>query len=170
MADETPERPEATEARSGQPTHGPRTPLPPRDPKRGDLRVEGAPQKPPMLPWSPRRFIVILLGLFVLNWLIVAVFAPPEKRIRVPYTPTFLQEVRRGNVSEISSKGDTVQGEFKKEVKYKDDKAKGFKTEVPTFANDDQLSSLLEEQDVTVNAKAPGDRSLLETILFSFGP
>ncbi|HEY1276706.1 MAG TPA: ATP-dependent zinc metalloprotease FtsH, partial [Thermoleophilaceae bacterium] len=60
--------------------------------------------------------------------------------------------------------------EFKKEVKYKDDQAKGFKTEVPTFANDRQLSSLLEEHKVTVNAKPPGDRSLLETILFSFGP
>src|SRR5262245_23664610 len=170
MADETPERPEAAEVRGGQQSPAPRPPPPPRAPKRGELRVEGAPQKPPMRPWSPRRFIVILLGLFVLNWLIVAVFAPPEKRIRVPYTPTFLQEVRGGNVKEISSEGDTVQGEFKKEVEYKGDKAKGFKTEVPTFANDRQLSSLLEEQHVTVNAKPPGDRSLIETILFSFGP
>jgi cell division protease FtsH len=123
-----------------------------------------------MLPWSWRRFLVILAALFVLNWLIVAVFAPPEKRIRVPYTPTFLQQLRDGNVSEISSEGDTVQGEFKKEVKYKGDSAKGFKTEVPTFANDRQLSSLLEENNVTVNAKPPGDRSLFETLLFSFGP
>jgi cell division protease FtsH len=123
-----------------------------------------------MLPWSWRRFLVILAALFVLNWLIVAVFAPPEKRIRVPYTPTFLQQLRDGNVSEISSEGDTVQGEFKKEVKYKGDSAKGFKTEVPTFANDRQLSSLLEDNKVTVNAKPPGDRSLFETLLFSFGP
>src|SRR5262245_40264177 len=94
-------------------THRPPTPLPARDPKRGDVPVAVAPAKPPMLPWSPRRFLVILLGLFVLNWLIVAVFAPPEKRIRVPYTPTFLAEVRKDNVKEISSEGDTVQGEFK---------------------------------------------------------
>ncbi len=123
-----------------------------------------------MIPWSPRRFIAILLGLFVLNWLIVAVFAPPEKRIKVPYSPTFLQEVRKGNVSEISSTGDTVKGEFKKAVKYKDETAKGFETEIPTFANDRQLSQLLEEQEVVISASPPGERSLLATILLGFGP
>jgi cell division protease FtsH len=132
--------------------------------------VEGAPSKPPMIPWSGRRFLVILLGLFVLNWLIVSVFAPAEERIRVPYNPTFLAQVRDGNVKEISSRGETVQGEFRKQVKYKDQSAKGFETEIPTFANEDKLSQLLTEQDVTVNAEPPDSRSLLETILFSFGP
>jgi cell division protease FtsH len=122
----------------------PRTAPPPPDPRRGNLRVSGAPKKPPMIPWSPRRFIAILIALFVLNWLIVAVFAPPEKRIKIPYSPTFLQEVRKGNVKEISSTGDTVKGEFKKEVKYKGDSAKGLETEIPTFANDRQLSQLLD--------------------------
>jgi cell division protease FtsH len=148
----------------------PRTALPPRDPKRRDLRVEGAPPKPPMIPWSGRRFLAILLGLFVLNWLIVSVFAPAEKRIRVPYNPTFVEQVRDGNVKEISSRGETVQGEFKKEVKYKGDAAKGFETEIPTFADERELSQLLTERNVTVNAEPPGSRSLLETILFSFGP
>ncbi|MGZ5338606.1 MAG: ATP-dependent zinc metalloprotease FtsH [Thermoleophilaceae bacterium] len=147
-----------------------RTPLPPRDPKRGDLRVEGAPKKPPMLPWSGRRFVVILLALFFLNWLIVSVVAPAEERVQVPYNPNFLAEVRDGNVKEISSRGDTVQGEFRKEVKYKDEAAKGFETEIPTFANEQQLSELLTENNVTVNAEPPNSRSLLETILFSFGP
>ncbi len=63
-----------------------------------------------------------------------------------------------------------MQGEFRKEVKYKDDKATNFETEIPTFANEDELSQLLTERDVTVNAEPPGSRSLLETILFSFGP
>jgi cell division protease FtsH len=123
-----------------------------------------------MIPWSGRRFITILLALFVLNWLIVAIFAPAEQRIRVPYNPTFLAEVRNNNVKEISSKGDTVQGEFKKKVKYKGDSATGFETEIPTFANKDELSSLLTTNDVTINAEPPNSRSLLETILFSFGP
>jgi cell division protease FtsH len=148
----------------------PPTARPPRGPKPGDPRADRAPQKPPMIPWSGRRFLVILLGLFVLNWAIVAIFAPAEERIRVPYNPTFIQQVQRGNVKEISSKGDTVQGEFKKEVKYEGDSATNFETEVPTFANDDQLSQVLEENDVVVNAEAPDSRSLLETILFSFGP
>ena len=147
-----------------------RTPLPPRDPNRGDLRVQGTPQKPPMLPFSGRRFLVILLALFVLNWLLVQVFAPAEKRIEVPYTPTFLTQVRDGNVKEIASTGETVQGEFKKEVTYEDETAENFETEVPTFANEEELSSLLEEQDVVVTAEPPGSRSLLTTILFSFGP
>ena len=148
----------------------PPTPRPPRGPNPGDVRADRAPQKPPMIPWSGRRFITILLALFVLNWLIVAIFAPGEQRIRVPYNPTFLTQVRNNNVDEISSKGDTVQGEFKKEVTYKGDKAEGFKTEVPTFANKNELSSLLTSNDVTINAEDPDSRSLLETILFSFGP
>ncbi len=91
----------------------PRTPPPPPDPKRGNVRVSGAPEKPPMIPWSPRRFIAILLALFVLNWLIVAVFAPPEDKIKVPYNPTFLTPFWAANVIEISAWGDTVLGDFK---------------------------------------------------------
>jgi cell division protease FtsH len=156
----------ADEARSPDP----RTPLPPRDPKRGDVRVERAPQKSPMLPWSGRRFLAILAVLFLLNWLIVAIFAPAEERIAVPYNPTFLAEVREGNVKEISSRGDTVQGEFHDQVEYEGDEAKQFETEIPTFANDEELSQLLERENVTINAEPPDSRSLLETILFSFGP
>jgi cell division protease FtsH len=145
-------------------------PRPPRDPKRGDMRVERAPKKPPLLPWSPRRFLLILLALFVLNWLIVAIFAPPTNRIRIPYNPNFLTQVRDANVAEISAKGDSIQGKFKKEVKYKGDKAKNFKTEIPTFANRRELSSLLTQENVTINAESPSSRSLLQTLLFSFGP
>jgi cell division protease FtsH len=148
----------------------PRTPPVPPDPKRGNLRVSGAREKPPMLPWSPRRFLIILAVLFLLNWAIVAIFAPAEPRISVPYNPTFLEEVRDGNVKEISSTGEEVKGEFKKEVKFEGDTAKNFETQVPTFANERQLSNLLEDQNVQVNASPPGERSLLETLLFSFGP
>jgi cell division protease FtsH len=148
----------------------PRTAPPERDPKRGNLRVSGAREKPPMLPWSPRRFLIILALLFVLNWAIVAIFAPAEQRISVPYNPTFLTQLRDGNVKEISSTGETIKGEFKKDVTYEGDKATNFETQVPTFANERQLSELLEDQDVVVSAKPPGERSLLETLLFSFGP
>ena len=123
-----------------------------------------------MIPWSPRRFITILIALFVLNWLIVAVFAPPESKIKVPYNPTFLDQVRGGNVKEISASGNTIKGDFKKKVTYKGDSATRFETEVPIFANRQQLSSLLETQDVVITAEPPGERSLLETLLFSFGP
>src|ERR1700741_4492816 len=138
----------------------PRTPPPPQRGKSG-WRVSPAPDgrgkppqqgKPPMLPFSPMRFFGLILLLLVVNWAAVALLAPAEKRIRVPYTPTFLTQVRDGNVKEISSEGETVSGEFKKDVTYKDETATNFETEVPTFANTDQLSQLLEDEDVVVNA------------------
>ena len=43
-------------------------------------------------------------------------------------------------------------------------------TEIPTFANDRELSKLLEDKGVVISASPPGERSLLQTILFSFGP
>jgi cell division protease FtsH len=156
----------ANEARAPDP----RTAPPPRDPTRGDHRVSGAPDKPPMIPFSPRRFLWILAALFALNYLFVAVFAPPPSRIEVPYSPFFLEQVRDGNVKEISSQGDTIEGEFKREASFEGDRARHFDTEVPTFANDRQLSELLEVQRVRVTAEPPGRRSLLETLLFSFGP
>ena len=149
----------------------PRAKLPER--QRGDKpgwRVSPAPDgrggKQPMIPFSLRRFLTILVVLLALNYLFVAIFAPEEKRERIPYTPTFIEQVEKRNVKEISSRGETLQGEFRKEVK----DAGRFETEVPTFANTEQLSRLLQENDVTVNAKPPSDRSLLETLIFSFGP
>jgi cell division protease FtsH len=123
-----------------------------------------------MLPWKPRRFVMILIALFVLNWLIVSVVAPPAKRITIPYNPTFLTEVRNGNVKEIASSGDTVKGEFDHPVTHDDETASRFETEFPTFADDRQLSRLLEENNVVINASNPNERSLLQTILLGFGP
>jgi cell division protease FtsH len=119
-----------------------------------------------MLPFSFRRFLTILALLLLANYLLAAIFAGQEDRKRIPYTPTFIDQVEKGNVKEISAKGDTVQGEYKKKVK----DAQRFETEVPAFADDQQLSRLLQDQDVTVNAKPPEDRSLLTTLLISFGP
>ena len=85
-----------------------------------------------MIPWNPRRFILILIGLFILNWVIVMLVAPPAKRIQIPYNPNFLNQVRAGHVKEISSSGDTVQGEFTQDVTYKGETAKRFETEFPT--------------------------------------
>ena len=149
------------------------SPQPERPGKLPGWRVDPAPdgrgapkQKPPMIPFSLRRFLGIIAVLLVLNYVFVAVFAPPEERKRVPYTPTFIEQVRAGNVKEISSRGETLQGDFRKEYKG----AEHFETEVPTFADTDQLSKLLQEKDVTVNAKPPSERSFLQTLIFSFGP
>jgi cell division protease FtsH len=156
----------------------PRTPPPPRR-DGSHFRVSPAPDgrgdqpqkpKPPMIGMSWRRFVAILGVLLVLNYISVAIFAPAPERVRIPYSPTFLNQVKAGNVKEIASTGDKIEGDFKKKTKIQKKQAEHFDTQVPSFANDAQLSKLLQDQNVTVNAKPPGDRSVLATLLFSFGP
>jgi cell division protease FtsH len=156
----------------------PRTAPPPRRASDG-WRVTPAPDgrgddpkkpKPPMIGMSWRRFLVLLGVLLVLNYISVAIFAPQPERVKIPYSPTFLAQVRSGNVKEIASTGDTIKGDFKKKTKVEKKQAQHFDTQVPSFANDAQLSKLLEDQNVTVTAKPPGERSVLATLLFSFGP
>jgi cell division protease FtsH len=140
----------------------------------------GSSPTPPQRPWfqlSP-RWIVFVLALLAINLFISARAMGPESRVRVPYSPFFLQQVNTGNVDEITSKGTDIQGMFKKDVTFEGSKpTTRFRTEVPAFANTDELSQLLQENDVTVNAKpletgAPWWQTLLvgfaPTILFIF--
>jgi cell division protease FtsH len=140
-----------------------------------DGRGAPPPQQSPFrsLGW---RFVVFLAVLLALNLWISTLIPNGHERIRVPYTPTFVQQIEANNVKSISSKGSTVQGELLREVKYppsgKGSKSsKFFDTEVPTFANTDQLSQLLQTHKVVVNAKPPEQgRSLLANLLIGFGP
>jgi cell division protease FtsH len=121
------------------------------------------------------RFIVIVLVLLTLNYVSVALLGPGrEPSIDIAYNPTFREQVKAGNVERISAKGETVEGKFKKAVKPPDDKsakaAKNFETEVPTFANTDELSKLLEENGVIVQAKPINSGGLLVNLLLGFGP
>jgi cell division protease FtsH len=81
-----------------------------------------------------------------------------------------------GNVESISSKGSTVQGELRQAIRYPpSDKTveptTQFETEVPTFANAEELSRLLESKRVVVNAEPPDEgRSTLSTVLLSLLP
>ena len=63
-----------------------------------------------------------------------------------------------GNVSSISSKGTTIQGDLRTEVRYPDSSAtaaKLFVTEISEFAGSKQLLTLLQSKHVTVNATTP---------------
>ena len=145
----------------------PRTPLP-----RGDD------QNKPKSFWRTvgSRFWILVIVLLVLNYLSVAIFAPGrEESVTIPYTPTFLDQIENDNVAKISAEGEAVSGEFKKAVKYpadsKEDAAKNFETQVPTFANNDTLSSMLEEHNVTVDAKPINEgRGFLLNLILGFGP
>src|SRR4051794_7930513 len=138
----------------------------------------GAPDHPPRSPWSifGRRWLILVLVLLAVNFWVSSLIPSGEERIRVPYTPTFVKQVQAGNVEEISSRGATVQGTFKNEFTYPatgsdSNTSKFFDTEVPAFADTDQLSKLLQENDVTVNAKpAEEGRSFIANLLLGFGP
>jgi cell division protease FtsH len=134
----------------------------------------GSSPTPPQRPWfrlSP-RWIVFFLVLLAFNLFVSTRAMGPESRVRVPYSPLFLQQVRAGNVDEITSKGTDIQGTFKREVKFEDSEpTTRFRTEVPAFANTDELSQLLQAHDVTVNAKPLETGSpWWQTLLFGFGP
>ncbi|HKH22662.1 MAG TPA: AAA family ATPase, partial [Solirubrobacterales bacterium] len=129
-----------------------------------------------MIPRS-RMLIAFLLGLLAVNLLISFLTGGPPDRPRVPYQPFFVNQVQAKNVNEISSKGDSIEGQLENETSYdppgdsKPVKVKDFKTEVPSFIDHGQLTALLTESGVTVNAEAPDSgRSLLGTLLLGFLP
>jgi cell division protease FtsH len=137
------------------------------------------PEKPPAgsgrtgMKMPRPRFIVIVLVLLTLNYVSVALLGPGrEPSVDIAYNPTFREQVKAGNVERISAKGETVEGKFKKEYNPPGDQkaAKNFETEVPTFANTDELSKLLEENGVIVQAKPINSGGLLVNLLLGFGP
>jgi cell division protease FtsH len=121
------------------------------------------------------RFWILVVALLVLNYLSVAIFAPGrEESVTVPFQPDFVGQVEAGNVAKISSTGETVSGEFKKAYKPQGqdvEAAKNFETEIPTFANTEELSAQLEANDVTVEAEPINQgRGFLLNLILGFGP
>jgi len=120
------------------------------------------------------RTVLLLVGLLAANWALVNIIAPPEPRPRVPFQPYFLEQVRAGNVKRINTQGDAVTGEFVRAVRYPREKsvpAKKFLTQIPSFADTDRLSRLLEQENVVISA-APieSSRGVLLSVLLGFGP
>src|SRR5918996_1358366 len=146
-----------------------------------DRAAEAPPPAPrgssPTPPQRPRfglspRWIVFFLALLAFNLFITSRAMEPESRVHVPYSPFFLQEVRTGNVEQITSKGTDVEGTFEKEVSFEDSEpTTRFRTEIPAFANTDELSRLLQANDVTFNAEPlETGAPWWQTLLFGFGP
>jgi cell division protease FtsH len=118
------------------------------------------------------RWIIFALALLALNFYAGSRATEPSSRVRVPYSPFFLQQVRAGHVKEITSQGTAIQGTFTQPETYAGSKPTNlFMTEIPAFANNDALSSLLEQKRVTVNAK-PLDTGApwWQNLLLGFGP
>jgi len=137
---------------------------------------EQAPSGPPV--HRTPRFLWFVAALIAINWLSVLFFQPSseEQRVQIPFYPSFLADVQAGHVKSISTKGDTVQGKFTMKVRfpYSDKKAtptKLFATQVPSFWNDTELSALLKEKHVEINAKSTTtSESVLAELLLGFGP
>jgi cell division protease FtsH len=125
-------------------------------------------------PSRPRRIAVwigLLVVLLALNyWGAHRVIQ--VTRIRVPYSPFFLEQVRSGNVVSITSANSTIQGDFAHATKPSGTSTSStrFVTEIPSFADTNQLSQLLQQHGVVVNAAAPGGTAWWKSVLFGFGP
>ena len=119
------------------------------------------------------RFWIILLVLLAVNYIIASQASSGPERLQVPYS-FFRAEVGEGNVAEVTSTGDTIEGDFKKETAppkgVDGSPSTHFKTERPAFA-DDGLIDLLLQKNVVINAHPIDEgQPLWETLLFGFGP
>jgi cell division protease FtsH len=132
---------------------------------------------PPPKPPQPgfrfnRRWIIFAIGLLLLNFYLGSRATQPTSRVRVPYSPFFLNQVSAGHVKEITSKGTAIQGTFTQKLQYATNKpTTKFRTEIPAFANNDALSELLQKKRVVVNAQ-PLDTGApwWQNLLLGFGP
>jgi cell division protease FtsH len=134
-------------------------------------------QHKPTPPHRLRGFWIFVIVLLAINWLSVLLFQPgAQPRVRVPFSPYFLKQVQDHKVKSITTTGNTVNGTFTAKVTYPQNDRNAtpttlFVTEVPVFWNRDALTTLLQDNNVQVNAKSTGRHtSLLAEILLGFGP
>ena len=137
-----------------------------------------APPPPKAEAPKPPRFRVAwwvttsIIGLLLLNYWAASMATQQAARVRIPYSPVFLQNVQAGKVKEIVSKGTAIQGTFKAPERYlKSKPTTRFSTEVPAFANTDELSRLLQSKAVVINAQPlQTGAPWWESLLIGFGP
>jgi cell division protease FtsH len=119
-----------------------------------------------------RGWVLFALVLLAFNFYLGSRATQPQSRVRVPYSPFFLEQVSAGHVKEITSKGTAIQGTFTQKERYAGSKpTTRFQTEIPAFADNNALSQLLQEKGVVVNAE-PLDTGApwWLNLLLGFGP
>ncbi|MES3025548.1 MAG: ATP-dependent zinc metalloprotease FtsH [Pseudomonadota bacterium] len=157
-----------------------RRPVPPPDPRQGAPKPSGQPDLPPRNAWW--SFALVLL----INYLLLRTFFPgADAPVSVPYT-VFKQEVAKGNVSAIFSRGANIEGGFATPVtwpppgqdgerrrgpfpKMPSQSVKAFTTTVPAFV-DPGLEQFLINNKVEISAVPIQSGSLWATLLYGFGP
>jgi cell division protease FtsH len=124
-----------------------------------------------------RWFWIFVLVLLAVNWISVLLAQPSgQPRVKVPFSPYFIDQVKAGQVKSISSKSESIEGTFVKKIRYPSDDKNAtpttlFSTQVPSFWSNSELTTLLQSEHVEVNAQNPNPgTSLLSEILLGFGP
>ncbi len=140
-----------------------------------DGRGRRLPAKPPTPPRSRWWIVVVVVALLALNLWISSRALSPNSPVRVPYSPTFLTQVKDGNVASVSSKSAAISGTFKSPVRYPNTASvtprTNFTTQIPSFADNNQLFSDLTSKGVQLNAQNPNTGpSTLTSIIVGFGP
>jgi hypothetical protein len=144
-------------------------------------RVEGMPdnkagdQPGDRRHWS--RFLWILAGLLLLNWILASWLASAAAAGTTVSYSFFETQVKANNVQTITSTANTIQGTFRHQVGYssgtsgsQQTQVQQFTTERPTFANDN-LFGELQANGVSINANNPNQGTpLWEELLLWFGP
>ena len=115
-----------------------------------------------------------MLVLLAVNLVVSSQLSTKPSRLEVSYT-YFQQQVVAANVVDITSTGNTIQGDFKKKTAPptgdKGTPAVRFKTQLPTFVDNTALDALLARHGVVINAKNPdASRPLWQEVLIGFGP
>jgi cell division protease FtsH len=162
----------------------------PADSGPGAAKDTGQAKMPPRRTWL--WFLLVLLA----NYFLVRLLMPnPDAPVTVPYT-LFKEEVRKGNVEAIYSRGDTIRGRFAAPVTYPpageqsaapggkpqtageqsadprgpSKTANTFTTTLPSFV-DPGLEAFLIDHQVEISAKPIQEGSSPWTmLLFGFGP
>ncbi len=120
--------------------------------------------KRPKIRWEVFIWIVIFFVLAYLFWQT----STPRGKINISYTD-FKNQVKKGNVAEITIQNQDIKGQFKKPYTVKG--AKGEKpssyssfTTIKPSLEDPELITILEKENVTIHAKKQGN-SWLSTLL-----
>src|SRR5262245_9438101 len=101
----------------------------------GETRAAMVRAMPPRRPGHRiGLWIAFCLALLALNLVLSVRATEPAARVRVPYSPFFVQQVRDGHVASITSTGASIQGTFTRVERYGGSSLTTlFSTEVPAF-------------------------------------
>ena len=145
---------------------------------RASARDGGAPAGGSQSRRLPRRAWISFVLVLLANFLLMQFFLSGPRVGKVPYT-VFKQEVVKGNVSTVYSRGERITGRFERPVvvprvpdpgsQARPDSIVAFETILPAFV-DPGLETLLIEHDVEISARPIQETNPWINLLYSFAP